>query len=168
MICLQLLKWDDEESPDPEAVKEKYEIKEIQGDVDHCGGKRLFDMAERETLLKEIEGLRSQLQSHNGASTNKSMERTRSSLLAQSMQLRKSGAYLKSSGEELEKERERWTEMESEWICLTDELRSDLETWIMTSKDHSLGKLKRSSIMRNYRRSTRGSNEQSGGFKILG
>ncbi|XP_075080362.1 kinesin-like protein KIN12A isoform X1 [Nicotiana tabacum] len=123
----KLLKWDDEESPDPEAVKEKYEIKEIQGDVDHCGGKRLFDMAERETLLKEIEGLRSQLQSHNGASTNKSIERTRSSLLAQSMQLRKSGAYPKSSGEELEKERERWTEMESEWICLTDELRIDLE-----------------------------------------
>ncbi|KAL4582922.1 hypothetical protein LXL04_007483 [Taraxacum kok-saghyz] len=30
-------------------------------------------------------------------------------------------------GEELENERERWMEMESEWICLTDELRVDLE-----------------------------------------
>ncbi|KAM3396339.1 kinesin-like protein KIN-12F [Capsicum galapagoense] len=122
----KLLKWDDE-SPESEAVAEKYEIKEIQGDVENCGGKKLFDMAERETLLKEIGGLRSQLLSQ-GASTNKSIERTRSSLLAQSMQLRKSGVYAaKGSDEELEKERERWTEMESEWICLTDELRIDLE-----------------------------------------
>ncbi|MCD7466746.1 hypothetical protein HAX54_003751 [Datura stramonium] len=124
----KLLKWDDE-NPEPEAAAGKYEIKEIQGDVENFGGKKLFDMAEREALLKEIGGLRSQLQSH-GASTNKSIERTRSSLLAQSMQLRKSGVYARGcSGEELEKERERWTEMESEWICLTDELRIDLEAY---------------------------------------
>lgn len=123
---IQLLKWDDESS-EPEAAAEKYEIKEIQGDVENCGGKKMFDMAEREALLKEIGGLRSQLKL-DGASTNKSIERTRSSLLAQSMQLRKSGVYAATdSGEELEKERERWTEMESEWICLTDELRIDLE-----------------------------------------
>ncbi|XP_055824104.1 kinesin-like protein KIN-12F [Solanum dulcamara] len=122
----KLLKWDDE-SPEPEAAAEKYEIKEIQGDVENCGGKKMFDMAEREALLEEIGGLRSQLKL-DGASANKSIERTRSSLLAQSMQLRKSGVYAATgSGEELEKERERWTEMESEWICLTDELRIDLE-----------------------------------------
>ncbi|KAK6785650.1 hypothetical protein RDI58_019105 [Solanum bulbocastanum] len=124
----KLLKWDDE-SLEPEAVAEKCEIKEIQGGVENFGGKKLFDMAEREALLKEIGGLRSQLKS-DGASTNKSIERTRSSLLAQSMQLRKSGVYAATgSGEELEKERERWTEMESEWICLTDELRIDLEAY---------------------------------------
>ncbi|XP_060189633.1 kinesin-like protein KIN-12F isoform X1 [Lycium barbarum] len=114
----KLLKWDDDENPESEAVTEKYEIKEIQGDVDNCGGKKLFDMAEREAMLKELGGL---------STTNKSIERTRSSLLAQSMQLRKSIACAKGSGEELEKEREKWTEMESEWICLTDELRIDLE-----------------------------------------
>ncbi|CAN4102651.1 unnamed protein product [Withania somnifera] len=111
---LKLLKWEDE-SPEPESVAEKYEI---QGDVENC-----------EALLNEIGGLRSQLQSQ-GASTNKSIERTGSSLLAQSMQLRKSGLYYAGgSSEELEKERERWTEMESEWICLTDELRIDLEDY---------------------------------------
>ncbi|CAN4103952.1 unnamed protein product [Withania somnifera] len=116
----KLLKWEDENA-DPEALAEKYETKEIQGDVENCGGKKLFDMAER------IGGVSFQLQSQ-GASTNKSLERTRSSLLAQSMQLRKSGVYYAGgSSEELEKERERWTEMESEWICLTDELRIDLE-----------------------------------------
>ncbi|KAJ8542853.1 hypothetical protein K7X08_005376 [Anisodus acutangulus] len=114
----KLLKWDDDENPEPEAVTEKYEIKEIQGDVDNCGGKNLFDMAVREALLKELGDL---------STTNKSIERTRSSLLAQSMQLRKAIACARGSGEELEKEREKWIEMESEWICLTDELRIDLE-----------------------------------------
>ncbi|KAJ8532531.1 hypothetical protein K7X08_012454 [Anisodus acutangulus] len=114
----KLLKWDVDENSEPEAVTEKYEIKEIQGDVDNCGGKNLFDMAEREALPKELGGL---------STTNKSIERTRSSLLAQSMQLRKPIACARGSGEELEKEREKWTEMESEWICLTDELRIDLE-----------------------------------------
>ncbi|QHN85558.1 uncharacterized protein DS421_16g538450 [Arachis hypogaea] len=39
----------------------------------------------------------------------------------------RSKLQLGSGGEALEKERERWTEMESEWICLTDELGVDLE-----------------------------------------
>lgn len=81
---------------------------------------------EKESLLEEIKTLRSKLQ--QSPVNNKSMS---SSLLSQSLQLRKSGVYPlpsnKESIEEVEKERERWMEMESEWICLTDELRVDLE-----------------------------------------
>ncbi|CAI9261700.1 unnamed protein product [Lactuca saligna] len=83
---------------------------------------------EKESLLEEIKTLRSKLQ--QSPNNNKSIS---SSLLSQSLQLRKSGVYPppsnnnKGSDEEVEKERERWMEMESEWICLTDELRVDLE-----------------------------------------
>lgn len=43
--------------------------------------------------------------------------------------MRKSGAYsLGNSEEELENERQRWMEMESDWISLTDDLRIDLES----------------------------------------
>ncbi|GKE06718.1 kinesin-like protein KIN-12F [Tanacetum coccineum] len=106
----KLLSWNEE----PEIIKEKYQTTP-------------FDSYEKESLLQEIKTLRSKLQSPS----NKSIDRLRSSssLLSQSLQLRKSGAFPKGneSAEELQKERERWMEMESEWICLTDELRVDLE-----------------------------------------
>ncbi|KAL1821454.1 hypothetical protein DCAR_0417866 [Daucus carota subsp. sativus] len=90
-----------------------------------------FDKDEKETLLKEIESLRSKSQSDSDASLRKSTARLRSSsLLLQSIQMRKSGAYssLGNSEEELENERQRWMEMESDWISLTDDLRIDLES----------------------------------------
>lgn len=102
MAFSQLLSWNEE----PEMIEE--------------------ETNEKESLLEEIKTLRSKLQ--QSPVNNKSMS---SSLLSQSLQLRKSGVYPlpsnKESIEEVEKERERWMEMESEWICLTDELRVDLE-----------------------------------------
>ncbi|KAL8131702.1 kinesin-like protein KIN-12F [Apium graveolens] len=90
-----------------------------------------FDKDEKEALLKEIESLRSKSQSDSDASVRKSTSRLRSSsLLLQSIQMRKSGTYssLGNSEEELENERQRWMEMESDWISLTDDLRIDLES----------------------------------------
>ncbi|KAI4307920.1 hypothetical protein L6164_031045 [Bauhinia variegata] len=105
-------------------VEENCEIKEVQEESakrDHS-----FDAEEKESLIKEIQNLRSKLQLYGDAPVKKSTEKLRSSLLmSRSIQLRKSGVL---SGEELEKERERWTEMESDWISLTDELRVDLES----------------------------------------
>ncbi|GLT56999.1 hypothetical protein SLA2020_300070 [Shorea laevis] len=86
-----------------------------------------FDVNEKEALLKEIQTLRSKLQPNTAATPNKSTESLRSSLLLRSIQLRKSVDSRNNSVEELEEERHRWTEMESEWISLTDELRVDLE-----------------------------------------
>lgn len=88
--------------------------------MDHHKGHTYFDLNEKEALLREIESLKSKLQSNT--------ENLRSSLLSRSLQLRKSVDCRPDNAEELEKERERWTEMESEWICLTDDLRVDLES----------------------------------------
>lgn len=95
------------------------------------------DVSEKEELLKEIQNLRSKLQTFADVSANKSTDKLRSSLLlSRSIHLRKSclggggggGGSQTTNEAELEKERERWTEMESEWISLTDELRVDLES----------------------------------------
>ncbi|KAI3686175.1 hypothetical protein L1987_79848 [Smallanthus sonchifolius] len=105
----KLLRWNDE----PEIIQEN------------------IDANEKESLLEEIKSLRTKLQIQSPS--NKSIDRLRSSsstsLISQSIQLRKSGTNLKGieTVEELQRERERWMEMESEWICLTDELRVDLE-----------------------------------------
>ncbi|KAM1807693.1 hypothetical protein ACFX11_030666 [Malus domestica] len=112
----------------PETIKEKCEIQEVQNQFDLGDGNADFDMDEKEALLKEVQMLRAKLQSRTDASPNKSTERLRSSLLSRSIQLRKSSTFRDNSEEELEKERQRWTEMESDWISLTDDLRVDLES----------------------------------------
>ncbi|KAK2987078.1 hypothetical protein RJ640_004804 [Escallonia rubra] len=121
----KLLRWNESEKDEPEIIKE------VREELDHEYRTTSFDMNEKEALLREIESLKSKLQSYSDVSLNKSIGRLRSSssLLSQSLSLRQSGAYAQgNSGEELEKERERWMEMESDWICLTDELRLDLES----------------------------------------
>ncbi|CAH8383315.1 unnamed protein product [Eruca vesicaria subsp. sativa] len=77
-----------------------------------------FDIGEKEALLKEIEDLKGKLQKPLTMSTNE----LRSSLLARSFQLRN-----KNAEKDIEEERLRCTEMESEWISLTDELRVEIE-----------------------------------------
>ncbi|KAK9151394.1 hypothetical protein Syun_009703 [Stephania yunnanensis] len=91
------------------------ENKELQDGTDHECKSITYDLSERDALLKEINNLKCKLQS-NDASLNAS---------------RKSCNYFSSlnkGDEELEKERQRWTEMESQWISLTEELRIDLES----------------------------------------
>ncbi|XP_028127051.1 kinesin-like protein KIN-12F isoform X2 [Camellia sinensis] len=121
------LRWDDGENR--EIINEKYEIKEIMEEMGSEYRKTSFDINEKEVLLNEIQSLRSKLPSFTEGTPTKSFERVRSSLLLQSIQLRKSGAFSQGNNEEeLEKERQRWMEMESEWISLTDELRIELES----------------------------------------
>ncbi|XP_075478035.1 LOW QUALITY PROTEIN: kinesin-like protein KIN-12F [Primulina tabacum] len=99
-----------DENLDSEVVKEQCEIKEVQED------------------LKEIETLKTQLQMYTDTPTRRSTDKLRSSLLSQSIQFRKSSANSQGiSGGEFEKERQKWMEMESDWISLTDELRIDIE-----------------------------------------
>ncbi|KAG6685873.1 hypothetical protein I3842_12G134000 [Carya illinoinensis] len=117
----KLLRCNAVETNQPEVIKEKCEVKEI---VEPEFGNRYFDLNEKEALLKEIEQLKGKLQSSSLDNT----EILRSSLLSRSMQLRKSGVDNLPSKEELERETQKWTEMESDWISLTDELRIDLES----------------------------------------
>ncbi|KAG5138459.1 hypothetical protein AAZX31_08G313800 [Glycine max] len=112
----------------PCIIEEKCEIKEIQEELAQRGVS--FDSNEKESLLKEIQNLRSKLQLFSDAQVKKSTDKLRSSLVSRSIQLQKSGVFSYENGnEDLDNERQRWTEMESEWICLTDELRADLESY---------------------------------------
>ncbi|GAV87247.1 LOW QUALITY PROTEIN: Kinesin domain-containing protein/Kinesin-related domain-containing protein, partial [Cephalotus follicularis] len=116
------------ENCQPEIIKEKCEIKEVQEVSGHRHGKTFFDIVEKEELLKEIQSLRSKMQLYTDASLNKSTDKLRYSLLSRSIQLRKSVDIKNTSQEELVRERQRWTELESDWISLTDELRVDIES----------------------------------------
>ena len=112
----------------PCIIEEKCEIKEVQEEL--AEKNFTFDSTEKESLLKEIQNLRSKLQLCSDAPVKKSTDKLRSSLMSRSIQLQKSGVFSYDNGnEELENERQRWTEMESEWICLTDELRADLDSY---------------------------------------
>ncbi|KAL3821095.1 hypothetical protein ACJIZ3_007000 [Penstemon smallii] len=125
----KLLTWKSDENHEPEFIKEKCEIKEVQEDSNHSMQKS-FSFEEREALLRENEILRNKLHSYNDAApTRISSDKLRSSLLLQSIQLRKSCTFAQgNTKEEFEKEREKWMEMESDWISLTDELRIDIES----------------------------------------
>ncbi|CAN0892051.1 Kinesin-like protein KIN-12F [Linum grandiflorum] len=108
-------------------TNDECEVKEVV--LDNVG--TAFDIREKEELLTEIESLKAKLRVYSDApSSMRSTEQLRSSLLARSIQFRKSIDIRNNSlkEEELEKERERWTEMESDWISLTDELRIDIES----------------------------------------
>ncbi|KAI3969418.1 hypothetical protein MKX01_019979 [Papaver californicum] len=88
--------------------------------TDYESKKMSFDASEREELLKEIEGLKNRLQSYNDVPSD----------LSQSILSRKSddkSLFQEKIDEVIEKERQNWTKMESEWICLTDELRISIE-----------------------------------------
>ncbi|XP_042060204.1 kinesin-like protein KIN-12F [Salvia splendens] len=122
----KLLTWNSEENEEPELIKEKCEIKEVQENYS-LGTKQSFTSEEREALLSEIEVLKNKLQLYTDSPTRRSSDILRSSLLSKSYHLRKSSAFV-NSGEELEKERQRWMEMESDWISLTDELRIEIES----------------------------------------
>ncbi|KAL9229992.1 hypothetical protein vseg_005396 [Gypsophila vaccaria] len=114
---------EDSESMETEIVKQTYDLV-----VNHSSEKETFNMREKEELLMEIQSLKSKLQAYTDSAPRKSIDMLRSSLLSRSMQIRKSMSSQFNNPEELEKERERWTEMESEWINLTDELRIDIES----------------------------------------
>ena len=76
---MQLLRYNSVENYQPEIIKEKCEIKEV---VEAGIGNQYFDLNEKEALLKEIESLKSKLQSYSDPSSNKSNEKLRSSCFA--------------------------------------------------------------------------------------
>ncbi|KAI3858881.1 hypothetical protein MKX03_006950 [Papaver bracteatum] len=88
--------------------------------ADHGSKKMSFDTSEREELLKEIEGLKNRLESYNDVPSDLSQ-----SIL--SIRSNDESHFQEKIDEVIEKERQKWTKMESEWICLTDELRISIE-----------------------------------------
>ncbi|KAL6960057.1 TRAFAC class myosin-kinesin ATPase superfamily [Sarracenia purpurea var. burkii] len=116
----------------PEVLRTKIEFKRIQDELERY--KNFFDMGERDVLLEEIQDLRSQLQYYINSSPR--LGRKRSPLLQLTYSCEPSAASplctIPESAEEsaeqkLEQERIHWTEAESKWISLAEELKIELE-----------------------------------------
>ncbi|KAM5569738.1 kinesin-like protein KIN-12B [Rosa sericea] len=115
----------------PELLRTKIELNRVQDELENL--RNFNDMGEREVLLEEIQDLRSQLQYYVDSSSTSS--RTRNSVLQLTYSCEPKLAPLSTiqeSNEEsveqkFEQERKQWTEVESTWISLSEELRTELE-----------------------------------------
>ncbi|KAK3414663.1 hypothetical protein EUGRSUZ_L00643 [Eucalyptus grandis] len=116
----------------PEVLQSKIELKRLQDELEQY--QNFFNNGEREVLLEEIQDLRSQLQYYMDASTSLGTKRSPPLLLdypcgpspAPSLSTVPESIE-ESAKEKFEQERKRWTEAESKWISLTEELRMELE-----------------------------------------
>ncbi|KAK4585605.1 hypothetical protein RGQ29_023027 [Quercus rubra] len=114
----------------PEVLRTKIELKRAQDELEHY--RNFFDMGEREVLLEEIEDLRSQLQYYIDSSSTASRKQSPILQLTYPCEPNSAPPLSAESTEEsaeakLERERSRWTEVESRWISLSEELRVELE-----------------------------------------
>ncbi|KAG2306772.1 hypothetical protein Bca4012_084258 [Brassica carinata] len=118
----------------PEVLETRIELKRAQEELESF--KNFYgEMGEREVLLEEIHDLKAQLQCYTDTSLTSS--RKRGSLLKlthtrdpnQAPQLNAIPESMDESPEKTqEQERLRWTEAESNWISLAEELRTELDT----------------------------------------
>lgn len=115
----------------PELLRTKIELKRVQDELENL--RNFNDMGEREVLLEEIQDLRSQLQYYVDSSSTSS--RTRNSVLQLTYSCEPKLASLSTIPEsteesvenKFEQERKQWTEVESKWISLSEELRIELD-----------------------------------------
>ncbi|URE28620.1 Kinesin motor domain containing protein [Musa troglodytarum] len=115
----------------PEIMWLNIELKRVQEELD--GFKNFFNMGERDVLMEEIQDLRSQLQYYLDSSSNSS--RKQSPLLQLTHSCGTTSTPLctisesteASGNEKIEPDGCNWTERESEWIILSEELKLELE-----------------------------------------
>ncbi|GKD96091.1 kinesin-like protein KIN-12B, partial [Tanacetum coccineum] len=103
----------------PEILRKEIELKSIQEELERY--QNFVDMGERDVLLEEIVDLRSQLQSYIDCSPK--LTKKQSPVL----QITYGESTVESAEQKLESERIRFTETESRWITLVEELKSELE-----------------------------------------
>ncbi|TYK23655.1 kinesin-like protein KIN12B [Cucumis melo var. makuwa] len=115
----------------PEVLQNRIELKKVQDELQSY--RNFYDLGEREVLMEEIQDLRSQLQYYID-SPSASLRKQNSVLqltYSEPTVAPPLGAIPESTEEsaeeKLEQERARWTEEESKWISLAEELRSELE-----------------------------------------
>lgn len=130
MYCLQLLKEKYENHP--EVLRTKIELKRVQDELEHY--RNFYDLGEKEVLLEEVQDLRSQLQYYIDSSSSSARKQKSFPQLTYSCEpsLAPSLSTVPESTKEIaeekfEQERTRWTEVESGWISLAEELRNELE-----------------------------------------
>ena len=115
----------------PEVLRTKIELKRVQDELENL--RNFHDLGEREVLLEEIQDLRSQLQYYvdslsSSRKRNPVLQLTYSCEPSVAPPLCKISESKEESVEDkLEQERKHWTEAESKWISLAEELRIELD-----------------------------------------
>ncbi|XWS35217.1 hypothetical protein CRYUN_Cryun21dG0107100 [Craigia yunnanensis] len=116
----------------PEVLRTKIELKRAQDELERF--RNFHDLGEREVLLEEIQDLRNQLQYYIDSSSTSA--RRQNSLLQLTYSCEPNvppplsaipETSEESAEEKFEQERIRWTEAESKWISLAEELRTELD-----------------------------------------
>ncbi|GLT97693.1 hypothetical protein SLE2022_152460 [Rubroshorea leprosula] len=116
----------------PEILRTKIELKRVQDELERL--RNFYELGEREVLLEEIQDLRSQLEYYMDSSSTST--RRQNSLLQLTYSCEPNMVapltVIPETNEEsaevkLELERSRWTEAESKWISVAEELRTELE-----------------------------------------
>ncbi|KAK4373858.1 hypothetical protein RND71_004535 [Anisodus tanguticus] len=116
----------------PEVLSDRLALRRVQEELERY--RNFFDLGERDVLLEEIQDLRSQLQLYLDFSPKSS--RKGNSLLQLTYPCESSvpptlstieESNEESSEQKFERERIQWTETESKWISLVEELRLDLQ-----------------------------------------
>ncbi|XP_038985906.1 kinesin-like protein KIN-12B isoform X1 [Phoenix dactylifera] len=115
----------------PEVLRVNIELKRVLGELD--GYRNFFDLGERDVLMEEIQDLRNQLQYYTDSSSSSNQNRsplpklTYASEPISAFHCTKTDLTKESADEKFEQERRHWTETESKWISISEELRLDLE-----------------------------------------
>ncbi|KAE8713560.1 Kinesin-like protein KIN12B [Hibiscus syriacus] len=116
----------------PEVLRTKIELKRVQDELEQF--RNFHDLGEREVLLEEIQDLRNQLQYYINSSS--SLSRRQNSILKLTYSCDPNAPpplcaipemSEESAEEKFEQERIQWTEAESKWISLAEELRTELD-----------------------------------------
>ncbi|KAG6664010.1 kinesin-like protein KIN-12B [Carya illinoinensis] len=115
----------------PDVLRTKINLKRVEDELEHY--RNFYDMGEKEVLMEEIQILRSQLQFYVDFSSTSCRRQNLPPQLTYSCQPHLAPPLTGilestvSAEEKLEQERIHWTEAESRWISLSEELRTELE-----------------------------------------
>ncbi|MCD7464902.1 Kinesin motor domain containing protein, expressed [Datura stramonium] len=125
----------------PEILSAKIELRRVQDELEQY--RNFFDLGERDVLMDEIQDLRSQLQFYVDSSPKSSKKGCSPLQLAYPCESSEPSPLStipesteESAEQRLEKERIQWTETESIWNSLIEELRLDLEASRSIAEKH--------------------------------
>ncbi|KAK4483353.1 hypothetical protein RD792_010539 [Penstemon davidsonii] len=116
----------------PDVLRTKIELKRVQDELERY--QNFFDLGERDVLLEEIQDLRTQLQFYldSSAKTLKGqtplLKLTYSCEPSASPSLSITPDSTENAEERFQQERIQWTETESKWISLVEELKLELKS----------------------------------------
>ncbi|TMX02738.1 hypothetical protein EJD97_020165 [Solanum chilense] len=125
----------------PEVSSAKIELRRVQDELEQY--RSFFDLGERDVLMEEIQDLRSQLYFYVDSSPKPSKKESSPLQLAYPCESSEPSALStipesteESAEQRIEKERIQWSETESKWMCLVEELRLDLEASRSMAEKH--------------------------------